>query len=105
VSDSVPSNRRDFLTGRALQGAVARTGDELADVLVNAHGEAEPRAYDTIRLETRAMACPWSVILEPGDPDRVMIASDALSLVHELEAQLSVYRTAPSRASTDWPAM
>jgi len=89
---SVPSNRRDFLTGRAIQSAVARTREELADVLVNAEGRTEPQAFDTLRLETRAMACPWSVILEPGASERVMIASDALSLVHELEAQLSVYR-------------
>jgi len=87
-----PGNRRDFLTGRAIQSAVARSGDELADALLNAEGRPEPRAFDTIRLETRAMACSWSVILEPGAPERVMIASDALNLVHELEAQLSVYR-------------
>jgi thiamine biosynthesis lipoprotein len=89
---SVPSNRRDFLTGRAIQSAVARSGEEFADALLNSEGQPEPRAFDTIRLETRAMACPWSVILEPGPHERVMIASDALSLVHELEAKLSVYR-------------
>ena len=44
------------------------------------------------RLETRAMACPWSVVLNPGPPRQVMIASDALDLVHEVESQLSVYR-------------
>ncbi|MBL8849111.1 MAG: FAD:protein FMN transferase [Planctomycetaceae bacterium] len=89
---SVPSNRRDFLTGRAVQRSVARAGDELADVLLNSAGEQEPRAYDTVRLETRAMACPWSVILEPGPPDQLMRAADALPVVHELEARLSVYR-------------
>lgn len=82
---SAPSSRREFLTGRALQHAAA-------DGLLNAEGRPEPRAYDTLRLETRAMACAWSVILEPGAHERVMIASDALNLVHELEAQLSVYR-------------
>jgi FAD:protein FMN transferase len=89
---SVPSNRRDFLTGRAIQSAVARSGEEFANALRNVEGRPEPRAFDTIRLETRAMACPWSVILEPGASERVMIASDALNRVHELEAKLSVYR-------------
>lgn len=92
MSDTPASNRRDFLTGRALQLAVAQVGEEAADAFVNALGEPEPRAFDTLRLETRAMACPWSVILEPGPADRVMLASDALSLVHELETRLSVYR-------------
>jgi thiamine biosynthesis lipoprotein len=89
---SPPSNRRDFLTGRAIQSAVARSGEGFADALLNGEGQPEPRAFDTIRLQTRAMACPWSVILEPGVSQRVMIASDALNLVHELEAKLSVYR-------------
>jgi thiamine biosynthesis lipoprotein len=89
---SASSNRRDFLTGRAMHDAVARSGEEFAEALRNADGRPEPRAFDTIRLETRAMACPWSVILEPGAPERVSIASDALNLVHEIEAELSVYR-------------
>jgi thiamine biosynthesis lipoprotein len=38
------------------------------------------------------MACSWSVILEPGARSRVLHASEALSLVHDLEADLSVYR-------------
>lgn len=93
ITDNPPgSSRRDFLTGRALQQAVATTGEAAVEAFVNALGEPEPRAYDTLRLETRAMATTWCVILEPGAPERVMLASDALSLVHELEGQLSVYR-------------
>lgn len=92
TDNSSASSRRDFLTGRALQQVVAATGEATAEAFVNALGEPEPRAYDTLRLETRAMATTWSVILEPGAPERVMLASDALSLVHELESQLSVYR-------------
>jgi thiamine biosynthesis lipoprotein len=52
-----------------------------------------PTAGDTVRLTTTAMACDFSVILNPGQRSHVMLASDALSLVHELEAQLSVYRS------------
>jgi thiamine biosynthesis lipoprotein len=92
-SDITASTRRDFLTGRAAGQELMRAGTALADAVVDA-GEHRPvpRGYDTIRLETRAMACSWSVILDPGPPQQVMLASDALSIVHELEAQLSVYR-------------
>ena len=51
-----------------------------------------PQARDTIRLETQAMACNWSVILDPGRHERVMIASDALDQVHHVESMLTVYR-------------
>lgn len=90
---SLSTSRRDLLTGRALQHALARSNDALAEALVNARGEPEPRSFDTVRLETRAMACPWCVILDPGRPEAVMAASDALSLVHGVEEWLTVYRT------------
>jgi thiamine biosynthesis lipoprotein len=92
TTDITASTRRDFLTGRAAGQELMRAGTALADAVVDA-GEHRPvpRGYDTIRLETRAMACSWSVILDPGLPQRVMLASDALAIVHELEAQLSVY--------------
>ena len=51
-----------------------------------------PVAGETFRIETRAMACEFSVILNPGVHERTWVASDALDLVHELEQQLSVYR-------------
>ncbi|MBX3439597.1 MAG: FAD:protein FMN transferase [Planctomycetaceae bacterium] len=86
-------SRREFLTGRAMRQQVEAAGDALADAVVEA-GEhvPEPVGYDTIRLETRAMACPWSVILNPGPPKQVMVASDTLDLVHDLEDQMTVYR-------------
>lgn len=85
--------RRDVLTGRAVRKELARTGDAVADAVVDAEeGRAEPAAGDTIRLETRAMGCPWCVIMEPGLPEQVMQASAALEVVHELDAQLSVYK-------------
>jgi FAD:protein FMN transferase len=39
-----------------------------------------------------AMGCPWNVIMNPGPPEQVMIASDAFAVVHDLENQLTVYR-------------
>lgn len=92
-SDSSAATRRDFLSGRAIQERLARAQNDLAAAVLDA-GEFQPapRGYDTIRLETRAMACAWSVIMDPGPPERVMQASDALAIVHALEAQLSVYR-------------
>ncbi len=68
-------------------------GDVLADAIVDA-GEhrPEPVGHDTIRLETRAMACAWSVIMNPGPPRQVMTASDALDIVHQVEDQMTVYR-------------
>ncbi len=76
--------RRDFLAGRALLRLADRTAPEEERVA--------PSAGATVRLETRAMACPWSVVLNPGPPEQVMAASDALDLVHPIEQLLSIYR-------------
>src|SRR5690606_23919953 len=67
--------------------------DLVADALVDA-GEHRPvpAGHDTVRLETTAMACQWAVVMNPGPPRQVMIASDALDMVHQLEQQLTVYR-------------
>ena len=76
--------RRDFLAGRALL--------RLADRDSPVEDRPTPTAGPTVRLETRAMACPWSVVMNPGPPEQVMAASDVLDLVHPIEAQLSIYR-------------
>lgn len=91
MTESGNSNRRDFLTGRAAQRALRQRGDELADALLEAP-IIPPQAGETIRLETRAMACSWNVVLNPGPPRQVMVASDALDLVHLVEDLLTVYR-------------
>jgi FAD:protein FMN transferase len=96
------SNRREFLSGRALRRQVEQAGDLLADAIVEtASAEAIPMAGDTIRLSTRAMACDWSVVLNPGPAERIMIASDALDLVHSLEAQMTVYRDESELSQTN----
>ena len=83
-------NRRDFLTGRALRGQVERAGAALLEEAAAA--EQVPAGGSTVRLATRAMACDFAVILNPGPPEQVAAASEALDLVHALEAQMTVYR-------------
>ena len=84
-------NRRDFLTGRAIRSQVERAGEELADQIAAADRIA-PAGGQTVRLTTRAMACDFSAIMNPRPSEEVMLASDALNLVHDLERQMSVYR-------------
>ena len=90
------SNRRDFLTGRSVGSEIREiagaTGDALLDGLQAPR--VAPPSGPTVRLGTKAMACDFHVILNDG-PDRAVEtwhASDALSLLHELEAQMTVYR-------------
>ena len=88
----MPDSRREFLTGRAaaaqIEAATARAGAAILDEL----GRPVPGRGPTVRLETRAMACQWQVVLNPGDRAAVMHASDALDLVHHLETLMTVYR-------------
>jgi thiamine biosynthesis lipoprotein len=94
MNESLPdATRRDFLTGRAARRQIELAGEEVADAIVEA-GEHRPVpvGHDTVRLETAAMACQWAVVMNPGPPRQVMVASDALDLVHALEDQLTVYR-------------
>lgn len=85
-------SRRDFLTGRAVHQVIRQKGSELADQLAEAVQGPPPGAGDTVRLETRAMACAWAVVMNPGAPRQVMSASDALDFVHAVEQLLTVYR-------------
>src|SRR5580700_10019501 len=87
------ASRRDFLTGAALRKEAEQLGARLADTIAEVLPPGDiPQAGPTVRLETRAMACKFSVVLNPGPPRRVMIASDALDMIHALEAQMTVYR-------------
>ncbi len=87
------SSRRDFLTGRAVHKEIRRVGDEIADALVDAEpGRVAPVASQTVRLETKAMGCPWCVIMNPGPPRQVMVASDAFDCVRDAEQLLTIYR-------------
>jgi thiamine biosynthesis lipoprotein len=84
------SNRRDFLSGRAVRDVAERAGERLADELVR---QLIPSRGPTLLLRTTAMACDFDVIVNPEGPvDQMDAASTALELVHDLEQQLSVYR-------------
>lgn len=84
------SSRRRFLTGEAALHEVRHAAGKLSEA--GAGERPAPRAGETLRLETTAMACSWGVVLNPGPPDRVMAASSALSEVHRIESLLTVYR-------------
>lgn len=93
VNNSHDSNRRDFLTGRAVQNELRRAGDAIADGILDAADFATaPVAGETVRLETRAMGCPWFVIMNPGPPRQVMVATDAFDIVRDVEQLLTIYR-------------
>lgn len=78
--NSQSSSRRDFLNpGRIIQPVA----DSVAEV---------PTAGSTVRVATRAMACEFSVIMNPGAHEQVTAVGDVLELVHEIESWLSIYR-------------
>jgi thiamine biosynthesis lipoprotein len=84
------ASRREFLTGKALQGQLEAAGGALADVLRSA---TAPSRGPMLVLRTAAMATDFDVLLNPDGPDQQLAAaSDALELVHVLEQKLSSYR-------------
>jgi thiamine biosynthesis lipoprotein len=90
---SRPATRRDFLSGRALRGQIEESGEALTEALLENEPERiAPDAGPTVRVQTRAMACEFAVVMNPGPPRQVMLASDALDMIHALEAQMTVYR-------------
>lgn len=83
--------RREFLAGEALRSELERLGEHA----VPETGEASPRDFSggpTLRLQTRAMACDFAVLLNERDRAWLAAASDALESVHALEDQMTVYR-------------
>lgn len=84
-------SRREFITGKALGKEIQRAGEALADEIVG-EGVEVPSLGTTIRLGKRAMACEFDVIMNPGAPDQVGAASEALDLIDSLEDQMTVYR-------------
>lgn len=85
-------SRRDFITGRSLARQAEDVQERLAEGLVPAEAIVPGRG-PTLLLQTTAMACHFDVILNPDGPaTQLTAASEALSLVHDLEQQLSYYR-------------
>jgi thiamine biosynthesis lipoprotein len=52
----------------------------------------QPSAGVTVRLTTRAMACDFSVIMNPGPTEQIEAAGLALDAIHQIESWLSIYR-------------
>lgn len=89
LTDST-TNRRDFLTGRAVRAEIEAAGNHLVNHLVQ---REPPSRGPTLMLRTAAMACDFDVIVNPdGLTSQIEAASEALDLVHRLEQQLSTYR-------------
>ena len=104
MSEPTPSNRRDFLTGRAARAEWERVQDRLADKI--AAPRAIPGRGPTLLLQTTAMACDFDVMLNPDGPDtQIESASAALELVHQLERLMSVYRDDAHLATINRTAM
>lgn len=87
------SNRREFLIGRAFQRQLERAGEVLADEVAGLGSlDRSIECGPIVRLGKQAMACDFEILLNPGPARRLTAASEALDLIDELEAQLSVYR-------------
>lgn len=91
MSDRFSStSRRELL--RALQVGLSTTPADRASGDLAAQPQAAFSGGSTVRLTTRAMACEFSVILNPGEPAQLAPASEVLNMVHDIEAWLSIYR-------------
>lgn len=79
------ASRREFLAGK---GHVEDPAPRVAPSV-----ETEiPRAGDTLRIQTRAMACQFAVFLDADRRDQLDAASRVLQSVHDLETMMTVYR-------------
>jgi thiamine biosynthesis lipoprotein len=86
-------HRRDFLHPRRLvhtTGQVLGALNELQSATLPA--EEPPAEYALVRVNRRAMATNFEVLLPLGTPDAVAAAEAALDEIDRLEDQLTVYR-------------
>ena len=62
-----------------------------------------PVVGSTVRVATRAMACEFSVIMNPGAHEQVTSVGDVMEMIHEIEGWLSIYKpnSAISRVNRD----
>ena len=88
------SSRRDFLKGKAATDAVAdAAGRALPDEDPQGRPKRAPGASYLVHVARRAMACEFEVRLPAGQSPRgTQLALEALDLVEELEAQISVFQ-------------
>ena len=100
MPDSPQNDRRRFLSGESLRDQFRYAGDRIADELTQVPQQKDVASAETLRLTTRAMATEFAVMLnlipsqeeQSAASQRIDVVSDALDLVHALEAQMTVYR-------------
>ena len=99
------SSRRDlFSTLNPVRAFQNRDSEDISVV----SPRIQPAAGITVRLSARAMACDFSVIMNPGPTEQIEAAGEALELVHAIEGWLSIYRdsselSAVNRAAAEAP--
>lgn len=87
ASSSPAGSRREFLSGQVLRHPIGSSiGDESVGLEI-------PRAGDTLRVQTRAMACQFAIFLDADRREDLAVAGETLDDVHRLEAIMTVYRT------------
>jgi thiamine biosynthesis lipoprotein len=83
------SSRRELLSSLQSPAAHAPAGSR------ESNGDAKrqpPAGGSTIRLSARAMACDFSVILNPSTHPPIESAGEALERIHAAETWMSIYR-------------
>ncbi|MFO0427983.1 MAG: FAD:protein FMN transferase [Planctomyces sp.] len=87
LRNSVTTSGRDQVPG---QNAFTEQNRDSTEASRN---RLPPSGGSTIRLSTSAMACEFSVIMNPGPASQIDAAGEVLECVHEIESWLSVYRS------------
>ncbi|MFN8711145.1 MAG: FAD:protein FMN transferase, partial [Planctomyces sp.] len=87
LRNSVTTSGRDQVPG---QNASTEQNEHPTQAFIN---RLPPSGGSTIRLSTSAMACEFSVIMNPGPASQIDAAGEVLECVHEIESWLSVYRS------------
>lgn len=85
VPDPEKPSRRELLNGRRR--------DATRDEKLFTSKDSPPAGSSTMRLSARAMACDFSVILNPGNSAAVETAGAGLEMIAAVEGWLSPYRT------------
>lgn len=87
MSPARKTSRREFLVGESVRSV-------LEDALHGAEGPPVPiRPSHSMEFSRRAMACDFAIFLNPPEMQQgAEPALDALDLIDDLEAQLTVYR-------------
>ncbi len=88
--DPTKSTRRELLAAVApisAQAPASAGNPPTARIL-----QSPPAGGSTLRLSTRAMACDFTVILNPSQNPPITAAGEALERIHTAESWMSIYR-------------